>query len=148
LGLKILILPKFQKQLLKDTTFPGLQFKVFQLFEAIPLSESDYELTTDNNSVTILVRLAIDLSKVPELLLPPIEKGHQEVLASLLLKVQDSRQNSQLLLSPRMQIIIGVDCKVPTLQSREAKELNLPEYVSLVKKQLNNKILMVTIYFH
>lgn len=118
-------------------------FKVRQLLSSPTLSESDIELLCDYNKVTAHVRLAVDMSKVPELLLPPLDKGRQELMASLLITVYDNRQTSQLLLSPRMQIIIGEDCKVPNLQSREVQNMNLAEFVEQVKKLLSARIRLV-----
>lgn len=125
-----------------DVTFTP-HFKVRQLLSSPTLSESDIELLCDYNKVTAHVRLAVDMSKVPELLLPPLDKGRQELMASLLITVYDNRQTSQLLLSPRMQIIIGEDCKVPNLQSREVQNMNLAEYVEQVKKLLSARIRLV-----
>lgn len=125
-----------------DVTSPP-HFKVRQLLSSPTLSESDIELLCDYNKVTAHVRLAVDMSKVPELLLPPLDKGHQELLASLLITVYENRQTSQLLLSPRMQIIVGEDCKVPNLQSREVQNMNLAEYVEHVKKLLSARIRLV-----
>jgi len=96
------------------------------------------------NRVTVHIRLAVDMSKVPELLLPSVDKGRQEMLASLMITVEESRQTSQLLLSPRMQIIVGEDCRVPNLQSRDAQDMNLAEYVAHVKKLLNARIRLVS----
>jgi Brain and reproductive organ-expressed protein (BRE) len=131
----------FQMQKLMDSDVTSVPyFKVRQLLMSSSLSESDFELMCDHKKVTAHIRLAIDLSRVPELLLPPLDKGRQEMLASLMITVEDSRQVSQLLLSPRMQIIVGEDCRVPSLQSREGQDMNLADYVEHVKKVLDSRI--------
>jgi hypothetical protein len=122
----------------------SLHFKVRQLMMSSSLSDSDVELMWEYNRVTAHIRLAVDMSRVPELLLPPVEKGRQEMLASLLITLEESRQTSQLLLSPRMQIIVGEDCRVPSLQSREGQDMSLAEYVEHVKKLLDARIRSVS----
>ncbi|XP_059471059.1 BRISC and BRCA1-A complex member 2-like isoform X2 [Neocloeon triangulifer] len=119
----------------------SVQFKIRQLLEAQNISEDDLELLVRSDDVTLLVRLAVDISKVPELLLPPIERGRLEILASVLLTLGNNGQSSKLNLSPRMLLILGNsdrDLKV-LFNSRT----NLSNYVDAMRKALNEKVKMI-----
>ncbi|XP_065353656.1 BRISC and BRCA1-A complex member 2-like [Cloeon dipterum] len=135
---------KYQLNALREMTDQSVAFKVINLLESQTVAESDIELIIRaGNEVNLLVRLAVDMSKVPELLLPPLDRRQREILASVLFTLVGDRQTSKLVLSPRMQLILGQekDVKFPNIQAD--RKQTLPEYVEMLRKQLDRRIGMV-----
>ncbi|KAJ8954984.1 hypothetical protein NQ318_000415 [Aromia moschata] len=117
------------------------------------IAPENIEVSIDNNTLHFLMSLKVDCSSLPEYI-QPIESDHgtwynpgkdYAHLKISILKLDGTRSNIALQLSPRLEQILG-NSKNLALPDYK-RDMVLSEYVSLVMKMIDNRIGMVADHF-
>lgn len=114
------------------------------LLESGSVSEEDLEVLVgrrDTEPVHVMVRLAVDVSSLPDSVFPAGNMNPDEDVAALLINfpgTSTGRYSAQLFLSPRIDEIFGgnKNLRIPNYTKNE----NLTEYIGNIKALIGHKI--------
>jgi hypothetical protein len=120
------------------------KFGLSSLLDSGIVSEEDLEVLVgrrDTDPVHIMVRLAVDLSSLPDSVLPAGSMNPEEDVAALLINfpaTTNGRYSAQLFLSPRIDEIFGgnKNLRIPNFTKND----NLTEYITGIKTLIDIKI--------